>query len=278
MPFGLWDVIELLLLGWAAGIIGGLMGVGGGILMIPALVLFLGERYGVNSFHVYRLAAITASVALSIIAALRHLRERAVIVGLLRGIIPFAFGGIVLGVILSMQFVGPHTATLRQIFGGFLFLVAGTNLYQQWRAHPSERHVQKSCPMPKRWVRIGVTIGLPAGFIAGLLAVGGGVWAVPAQRQLLGIRIRNAIATSSVMIVFISIVTSVLLAYSMTRLPETERIDPRLGLGIAAVLAPGAILGGWLGAGLTHRMPVDWLRFLFHLTLGVFGIRLAFFP
>lgn len=274
MPFGWTEVIELLILGWAAGFLGGLMGVGGGILMIPAMVLFFGNRFGPNSFHDYRLAAITASFVLSLIAALRHLRERAVVLPMLRGILPFAAVGILFGGVLSFQFVGEQTANLKRIFGGFLLTLAIVNLVQQWRASPEKRHMQSSCPMPHRWVRIGVTIGLPAGFIAGLLAIGGGVWAVPAQRQLLGIRIRNAIANSSVMIVFISIFTSATIAVSMLRQPAEQRMSPAIGLLIAAILAPGAVLGGWSGAGLTHRMPVDLLRLLFHIVLGLFGLRL----
>ena len=54
--------VELLGVGLLAGVLGGLLGVGGGIIMIPALIIFIGaETYGPNTFHAYKLAAISVS-------------------------------------------------------------------------------------------------------------------------------------------------------------------------------------------------------------------------
>jgi uncharacterized membrane protein YfcA len=261
----------LLAVGAAAGLIGGLFGVGGGILMIPGMVIFLGNQYGPNSLHLYKLAAITTSIVLSTLAAIRHARAGAVVYRLLPGIIPPAIVGVVAGVLFANLFVDERTAQLRRLFGAFLLLVVAVNLWQEWRAIKGRQHLRNRSPMPHRWLSIGLIVGLPAGFIAGLLGVGGGVWAVPSQRQLLGIRMRNAIANSSLLIVGIAACTSATLGLALTQI---EGVHPSSGWYLALWLAPGAVLGGWIGAGMTHKLPAVGLRYGFQVLLIVTGLRL----
>ncbi len=268
------DGLLLLGVGLLAGCVGGMLGVGGGILMIPAMVIFLGDlRFGPNSFHVYKLAAITTSLVLTAVAVVRHARARAIVYAALPGILPLAAVGVILGVILANTFIGEHTVTLRRIFGGFLELTVLINLYQEWNAMKGETYLRTSCPMPKRRAIWGPIVGLPSGITAGLLGIGGGVWAVPAQRMLLGVRIRSAIANSAFMIICVSVVASVSLSVQIARFPE-QQSSPWQGYCLAFCLAPGALLGGWIGGGLTHRVPVRMLRYAFQLLLAVTGLRL----
>lgn len=265
----------LMLVGLLAGVAGGMLGIGGGIVMIPALVLIMGEHaYGENSFHVYKLAAITTSIVVSIPAAWRHLRARAVVKGMVPPIAAFAVVGVVIGVALSGSMVGDHTRSLRRLFGGMLLVTVAVNVLEQWRAARGERFLVKRSPMPGRWLSFGSVVGLPAGVLGGLLGVGGGIWAVPAQRQLFGIRLRNSIANSSLVIIAVSIASSALLTRFIARLPEPGGISAATGWLLALFLAPGAVLGGLLGADLTHRLPIAWLRVFFQLALAGAGLRL----
>lgn len=270
--FSLLQELELLAVGALAGVLGGLFGIGGGIIMIPAMVIFLGNAYGQDSFHVYKLAAISTSIVLALPAAVRHSRAGAVVYRMLPGILPLTAIGVVAGVALASVLVGKHTVVLKRIFGVFLELTVAAELYQAWRAARGDGRFCTSSPMPTRRGLYGLVVGFPAGFIGGLLGVGGGIWAVPAQRQLLGIHIRNAIANSTVMIVCIATVTSALLSYTLTQLPQP--ISPWKGWWLALWLAPGALLGGWCGADLTHRLPVRWLRYGFQVMLALTGLRL----
>ena len=179
-----------------------------------------------------------------------------------------------IGVLLAGLLVGEQTATLRRLFGVFLELVVVINFYQDWLARRGRAQLCSACPMPRRWWRIGPLVGLPAGVIGGLLGVGGGIWAVPVQKLLLGVHVRNAIANSSVMVVAIAIVTSILLSVQVPQLPADPPLHPSVGWWLAVWLAPGAVIGGWLGAGLTHTLPVKTLRTAFQILLAVTGIRL----
>jgi hypothetical protein len=265
----------LMLVGLLAGVVGGMLGIGGGIVMIPALVFIMGEHaYGENSFHIYKLAAITTSIVVSVPAAWRHLRARAVVIRMIPPIAGFAVVGVAIGVALSGTMVGEYTRSLRRLFGGMLLVTVLVNVLEQLRAARGERFLVKRSPMPRRWLGFGSGVGLPAGVLGGLLGVGGGIWAVPVQRQLFGIRLRNAIANSSLVIIAVSIASSALLTRFISRLPGPGGISPTTGWMLALFLAPGAVLGGFLGADLTHRLPIGWLRILFQLALAGAGVRL----
>jgi len=270
------QILELLGIGALAGVLGGMLGIGGGIVMIPAMVFILGqaETYGPNYFHAYKLAAITTSIILSLPAAIRHSRAKAVVYAMLPGMVPLALVGVLAGVLTASYLTGASTNTLRRIFGVFLEFVVVVTAFQEWRSLKGEPHLCDACPMPRRRALLGTIVGLPAGIIAGLLGVGGGIWAVPAQSLLFGVRLRNAIANSSVMIIGVAALTSLSLTAFIARLPADPQMSAATGWWLALWLAPGAILGGWCGAGLTHRLPVRWLRYAFLLLLGITGYRL----
>jgi len=270
--FGLIQELGLLGVGTVAGLLGGLFGIGGGIIMIPALVIFCGDAYGPDSFHLYKLAAISTSIVLSLPAAIRHSQAKAVVFRMLPPLLPAAVLGVVAGVGLANTMVGEHTVILKRIFGTVLLATVAFNVQQEWRALRGEVHFRKSCPMPGRRLLLAAVVGFPAGLTAGLLGVGGGIWAVPVQRQLLGIRIRNAIANSSVLVVCIALATAGLLSYVVGKLPNA--LSAWQGWWLALWLAPGALVGGWCGASLTHRLPVRLVRYGLHVLLAGAGLRL----
>jgi uncharacterized membrane protein YfcA len=270
---GLSHELALLVIGLLAGLVGGLLGVGGGVVMIPALALILGDAFGQDSFHVYNLAAITTAIFLSIPATVRHTRAKAVVYPLLPGILPLAIVGVAAGVWVAGQLVGDQTRTLKRIFGVFLELVVIIGVFQEWRARQGEPHLCRACPMPRRRTLIGLLVGLPSGFIAGLLGVGGGIWAVPSQTLLLGVRLRNAIATSTVMIIGVGLATSIGQSYMLSRLAHSPPLH-QVGWWLALWLTPGALIGGWCGADLTHRLPIRWLRRIFWAALALAGARM----
>ena len=272
----IWLVLELIGTGVAAGLVGGMLGVGGGIIMIPALTLLLGADehglFGVEGFHVYKLGAIATSMLLSLPAIQRHRRARAIVPALVKSIVPLAVIGVVVGVVLTRQFSRDDTITLRKIFGGFLLAVAAFNLAQQWWLGERADALQRSCPSGRRAWLYGLVVGSPAGFLAGLLGIGGGVWAVPVQRMGFGVRLQNAIANSAVAILPIAAMTTVMMSWRVAT--ADTNISVWAGYLIAACLTPGALVGAWFGAGLTHRLPVQTLRAAFQILLAVAGWRL----
>ena len=261
----------MLLLGVVAGLLGGLLGIGGGLVMIPAMILLFGERlYGANSIHVYKLAALATAVVLSIPAVVAHARAGAVVPRMLVGIILFGLVGVGVGVGLGRFFADEHAALLRRLFGGFMLLSVAVSLWR--RRLSSDDYGCKCSPVASRWAVIGSVVGMPAGVIAGLLGVGGGVWAVPVQNYALGVRLPNAIANSACMIIALAAGASAMQSVALTYF---DGVGPADGWWLAVWLAPGAVVGGWFGARLTHRLPVARVRTAFYILLLITGAKLV---
>lgn len=267
-------IVAMVLIGLGAGVLGGLLGIGGGLVMIPAMLIVLGDRFGPGSMHDYKLAALVAAFVLSIPAARRHAQAEAVVFSLLRPIIGGAVLGVALGTGLASLFAAEQTAILRRVFGGFMLLVVTANVWRQRVESDPDFVPRKSCPGSARWFPYALAVGFPSGVVSGLLGVGGGVWAVPMQHFGLGLRIPNAIANSSCMIVGVAATAAAAQTVALWRMPDLSAWD---GWFLAALLAPGAFVGGRLGASLTHRIHTRWLKHAFHVLLVITGIKLLLF-
>lgn len=253
-------------IGLMGGMLGGLLGIGGALVMIPALLLILGEPYGPGTLHVYKLAALITTVVVSAPATIQHFRAKAVQTRILPGVLMLAVAGSILGVGLAGFLTAERTILLRRMFGAFLLAVAAWEAVRaRWTPTASGQPLASG-----RWAE-GLWIGAPSGLLAGLLGVGGGVWAVPVQQLIFGIPLRAAIATSACMIVVTGSVCAVAMTIALHHMPD---VQPGAGWQIAAGLAPGALAGGWLGASLVHRAPVKWLRGFLIVVLAITGFRL----
>jgi uncharacterized membrane protein YfcA len=114
------------------------------------------------------------------------------------------------------------------------------------------------------------------GTIAGLLGIGGGAVAVPLQQTVLRLPLRNAIANASAVIACSAAVGATVKLATLEQHGTAARpLDWSDGLILAACLAPTAFWGGRMGAGLTHVLPVRWVRLAFVGLMIVAAVRMA---
>ncbi|MEM6334450.1 MAG: sulfite exporter TauE/SafE family protein [Planctomycetota bacterium] len=258
MEWGVATVLMVAGIGLAAGVLGGLLGVGGSTVMIPALVVLFGQdrAAGMNQ-HVYQAAAMAVNVAVAVPAAWRHRRAGAMRADVLRWLLPGALACIFVGVALSNLVADP--VWLGRLLAAFLVYVIYVNV-RKLLAKPSMgtgEAAEKTALSGGARAR-AAGIGGAMGTVAGLLGIGGGALAVPMQQVWLGLPLRACIANSSAVIC----VTAGLGAVAkLSTLPEGQSAG--VALGIAAVLAPTAIVGGLIGATLTHRLPLGVVRGVF---------------
>ncbi len=259
-----WQLLVLAAVGLLAGMTGGMLGIGGSIIMIPAMAEILPPDQ-----HLFQAAAMIVNFFVVVPAVIRHRRAGAIDGRAVTRIIPPALVGVIAGVMLSEApvFSGHGEAYLRGIFGLFLMAVSVTEL---WRLTRGVRGGDPDGVSARTgWLRAGL-IALPVGLVAGLLGVGGGILAVPLQRRFLGIPIRIAIANSATMI----IATSLVGACAKNGAYAVDHGLTARPFILAAVLIPTAVLGSAIGSRLTHRVPVRILKGAFLVVMILASIRL----
>jgi uncharacterized membrane protein YfcA len=257
----------LALVGLLAGLLGGLLGIGGSVVMIP----FMRELPNTDQ-HLCQAAAMIVNFFVITPAVYQHLRQRAVLWPVVRFLAPAATVSVIGGVLLSdlSIFRGDKEIYLAGVFGLFLYYVAGMNLRRllpRLGAAPRETWD----PQAVRW-HGPVLVGIAVGIVGGLLGVGGGIVSVPLQQKFLRIPLRNAIANSAATIVLLSIVGAAMKNYTLVARHGHEL---SASLGLAGVLIPMAIVGGFFGGRLTHTLPLRAVRGAFVLLMVVAGTRMV---
>lgn len=176
----------LMAIGGFAGLIAGLLGVGGGIVLVPAF-FYTFQHLGHDGPQLMQVCLAT-SLATIVFTSARSLqaqhRKGAVDWAILRGWAPVIAAGAVAGVIAASAL---RSATLTLIFG-VLATLAG--LYMAF----SRPHWRLGSEMPRGATRLAT--GTALGFFSVLLGIGGGSFGVPLM-TLYGLPIHRAIATAS---------------------------------------------------------------------------------
>ncbi|BAU47386.1 membrane protein [Sulfurifustis variabilis] len=252
--------------GALAGLSAGLLGVGGGIIVVPFLyhvytALGLGTELAMPLAVGTSLATI---VLTSGVAARGHHRRGTVDWPMVRGWLPPVMLGVALGAGYSFVTSG---ASLKTLFG---MLLAVTALHMFVATF---RPVSVGRELPGR--RMQSALGVAVGSLASVLGIGGGTLMVPLL-NLYHYQIHRAVATGSVFGVVISLPATfayVAGGWGETALPagSTGYVD-----WIAfALLVPASILFVPLGVRLAYRLDVTLLKRVFALFLIAVGLEMA---
>lgn len=250
------ELITLIAVGMVAGTLGGLLGIGGSILMIPVLTLVFDHDQ-----HLSQAVAMIVNVFVAVPAVLRHHRAGAVDWTIARRMLPAGIAAIFIGVLVSNRLPGEM---LMRVFGVFLIYVIFVNvrkLLEPGRSGDGENRRQG-------WAPAGM-VGAITGFAAGLLGIGGGIIAVPLLQRVCRLPLRRCIACSTAFMCVTASVGATSKNLTLHQLSDASGapLDAGQSLLIAACLAPTAVLGGLLGAGFTHSLPLRWLRLFFVVLL-----------
>lgn len=252
------EIWQLVFAGLFAGTIGGLMGVGGSIIMIPILTLALGHDQ-----HTSQAAAMIVNVLVAVLALSRHHRARVVRWDVMLRMLPAGVVCMIGGVLLGNQLDG---ATLKRLFGLFLLVVLVVYALRMFQ----DRHRTEPRAPAVGWLPVGA-VGALMGFFGGLLGIGGGPIAVPMLQRLCNLPVRQAIAASSAVMGLTSVIGAVQKNLALASLVgengEPLNLDYGESMTIAFFLAPTAMIGAFLGAGLTHALPERLLRAAFMLLI-----------
>lgn len=244
------DAWKLILIGVAAGVVGGGLGVGGGIILVPLLVIV---GFDQHRAHATSLAAI---VLIAIAGALRFgiSGEMALGLGITVGI-----GGVVGSVIGAsiMHRISPRSLTV--VFA-FVLLVAAIRMITGADPLPGSAEFGEVAQ-----TAIALGIGLVAGFFAGLAGIGGGVVIVPASVLLLGLAQHEAQGTSLVAIIFTATAGTIV-----------NFRNKRVRLGDGLVVGGGGVVGALVGSQLALGIQDRTLSIAFGFLVLFVALRTLF--
>lgn len=256
------SLLLFLLTGAAAGLLAGLFGVGGGLIMVPALA-FLLPGLGVEPAVVMHVAVGTSLAVISftsISSMVSHHRQRGVRWPLFRVFAPALAAGAVLGALLADA---TASELLKRIVGIGALLVAAQMLLDR----KPEARTEKN-PGAVVHGAAGTTIGL----LSSLIGIGGGSLTVP-YFSWFGTPMRQAVGTAAAC--GVPIAWAGALAFMATGLGEPGR--PPLSIGYVSLsgfggIAVASVLTAPLGARLAHRLPPKVLKRSFAILLFVIGL------
>ncbi len=258
--------VMLILIGLITGVVGALLGLGGSIILIPALNQIFGPRQ-----HLHQACAMILNFVVVTAAVYGHRKAGVLRPDILKSTIPAAICGVIVGVELSEMrlFEGEQQRILTGLFGMFLLCAAGFNLKRALRPSVAVGDEAPPAAAVPFWKAI-LFVGAPTGLLSGLLGVGGGIIAVPAQQIFLRVGLRQAIGNSAATICGLSLVGAFTKNYHWW---VSHDGDPFAPLSIALFVVPGAVLGGLVGSKLTHVLPTRWIGGSLALVLVITGVR-----
>lgn len=262
------QLLIIAFIGFMVGGLGSMLGIGGGVLLIPLLtnVLGLPIKTAIGASIVSVIATSSAAGAVYVSRGMSHTRlamvmEIATTLG--------ALAGGITAVLLSPN-------ALSGIFGAVLLYVT----YSMGRNSTNEATITTTGqldtsyvdPLSNQTVKYGVKrlpAGLGASFLAGnvsgLLGIGGGVIKVPVMNLVMGMPMRAAIATSNFMI-GITAATSAVIYY------QRGFVDPRVAIPTALGVLAGAQVGSRIGGKLQSNL----LRQIFRVLLLFFAVLMFY--
>ena len=253
-----------------AGGFGALVGIGGGLIIVPLLTVGLGL-----DVHAAIGVSLLGVIAVSTTASASYLES---------GLADRRLGLTLLGATATGGIIGGFTAglldagVLSGVFGVVLVAVA-LQMLRSRRAQVAElidepgrlefdwSYVEpttgEEVAYRTRNVSLGALLSIFAGALSGLLGIGGGVVNVPTMNVLMGIPIRVATTTSTYMLGATAAASAVLYF-------ARGEIDPLL----AAPVVVGVFIGARAGARLSHRLPHRTLTLLFVVVAAFFAVQM----
>ncbi len=266
--------LVLFLAGMAAGVVGALLGLGGGVFLVPFLVLVL----HLPMRHAVAISLVTVIATSSVVTSIRM--GRALVnfrLGMLLEVATTA-GGLAGGIVAGMLSAG----TLQRMFGIISILSALAMLRRLERRNVMTAPDADTGRLGGRYyeaesggvvsykmkrVPLAMGVSLAAGSLSSLLGVGGGILKVPALNAWCGVPLRAAAATSAFMI-GVTATSGVVIYYG--------RGDIVPWMAASTVL--GVLVGSRAGFAMGERATAKWLKLLLAAILTIVGVLMLVRP
>lgn len=257
-------LIAMALTGAVGGVLAGLLGVGGGIVVVPVLELVF-TAFGVDEsirMHMAVATSLATIVPTSMSSARAHYRKQAIDTAVVRRWSPYVVTGTVAGVVVAAFVSG---RALAGVFAIVALLVAVNMIF-----HVSDRQ----SPRTSGEGAVFLVVPFGIGGVSTLMGIGGGTLSVLALK-LLGRPIHLAVGTSALFGFFIAVPATLGYVVAGWNVPAL----PPWSLGYVSVIgalliAPTSVLTAPIGAHIAHSLSRRRLEMLFGIFLLVVSARM----
>jgi len=243
------DQLWLILLGFAAGILGSMIGLGGGIIVVPVLT-FLGFPPTAAASN-----SLFAALSNSIASTISYSRQKRIeySLGLKLGLL--AIPGTVLGAVISTDV----TPEIFKILFGFVLIASAAYIFLRKKIETREK------TLSHQMMVFAVGVSFFAGIISSFFGIGGGIIFVPLMVVGMGMAMKKAAPTSQLILLFTSL--SGVITHSILGHPDFIQ---------AGFLAIGSFIGGLVGARLSLDIKERYLQILVTVVILIAATKLFF--
>jgi uncharacterized protein len=272
------DALIAFLIALLAGAFGSVLGIGGGLFIIPSLTLFLGQGLK-TAIAASIVAVIATSLGGGNVYVRRHVAD--IRLGLLMALATAPSA--VVGAILATH-VNPRV--LAAVFALVLIvsayrMIAGAQSTQarrpdtadeaqagglRFRSAYFESSTGEMIHYQVRNVPIGVAASTVAGLISGMLGVGGGIVQVPVMNLIMGVPIKVA-STTSTYIIGITAMAGAFVYYNH----RPSYVDPALAIPVTI----GVFIGASIGSRVLGRISQGALRTVFTVVMAIYAVQMT---
>ena len=243
------DQLWLILLGFAGGILGSMIGLGGGIIVVPVLT-FLGfspTAAASNSLF----AALSNAVASTISYSKQKRIEYPL--GLKLGLL--SVPGTILGAVISSD-VAPD---IFKVLFGLVLIASAAYIFLRRNLESKQKTISKQMMI------FAIGASFFAGIISSFFGIGGGIIFVPLMVAGMGMAMKRAAPTSQLILLFASL--SGVITHSLLGHPDFTQ---------AGLLAIGSFVGGLVGARLSIDIKERYLQILVSVVILIAAAKLFY--
>jgi uncharacterized membrane protein YfcA len=259
-------VLLMLAIGCLGGFLSGLLGVGGGIIFVPAL-FFCFKAVGVEETYIMHVAVGTSLAvifATGSTSAYHHYQRKSVDMAIVRSWGPFIVLGVLIGALFASAVDG-HT--LKEIFAGLMLIIA---VYME--LSPEKPETERGHKMPP-YLQRGFCLII--GMVSSMIGIGGAILNIPMMAYN-GVPIQRAVGTGAVL--GIAVALPGMIGYMISGFPHIPELPP-LSLGYVNLIAlvtiiPTSMLLAPVGVRVSHRLPRPVLRRIFAVVLALVSLRM----
>ncbi|MBT5201683.1 MAG: sulfite exporter TauE/SafE family protein [Thaumarchaeota archaeon] len=243
------DQLWLVLLGFAGGILGSMIGLGGGIIVVPVLT-FMGFPPTVAASN-----SLFAALSNSIASTATYTKQKRIdfSLGIKLGLL--SIPGTILGAVISSD-IAPD---IFKILFGFVLIASAVYIFLRKKLETKEK------TLSKQMIIFAIGASFFAGIISSFFGIGGGIIFVPLMVVGMGMMMRRAAPTSQLILLFASL--SGVIVHSVLGHPDFIQ---------AGFLAAGSFFGGLVGARLSLNIKERYLQILVTVVILIAAGKLFF--